>query len=178
MNDLELIQRARSGEEEAFQELIERYYRTVQKFAFQIGVHPPYVEDVTQEVFLKVYRSISTFSGGTFTTWLYSITLNAARDLIRKEKRQKRNLQAMKEKDNDKMFDELETGEETWELHDMIRSLPEKYRIPLILHYFHEQTYREISKVTGVTETAVKTRVMRARNQLKKRYEKAGVLHE
>ncbi|MFB4163328.1 RNA polymerase sigma factor [Alteribacillus sp. JSM 102045] len=178
MSDHELIERARSGEDAAFQVLIERYYRTVQKFAFQIGVHPSSVEDVTQEVFLKVYRSISSFSGGTFTTWLYSITLNTARDLIRKEKRQKRNIQAVKEKSKRKIYGETDSSEDNSKLHEAIKSLPEKYRIPLILHYFHDKTYREVSQVTGDSETAIKTRVMRARKQLKEWYEKAGVIHE
>ncbi|RSL28944.1 RNA polymerase sigma factor [Salibacterium salarium] len=178
MTEHELVNQAQSGDDRAFQDLIEKHYRTVQKFAFQIGIDSTSVEDVTQDVFLKVYRSLGSYAGGTFTTWLYSITLNAVRDHLRKEKRQKRNAQIMKEKGAATPFAKPESNEISWELHDMITHLPEKYRIPLILHYFHEQSYREISEVIGISEGAVKTRVMRARKQLKERFEKVGVRHE
>ncbi len=175
MTDHELVEQARSGNDEAFQDLIEKHYRTVQKFAFQIGVHRTDVEDITQDVFLKVYRSLSSFTGKTLTTWLYSITLNAARDHMRREKRQRRNVEVMKGKQPAKPYAELGSREASWELHDMLLRLEEKYRIPLILHYFHDQSFKEIGDVIGKSESAVKTRVMRARRQLKKEWEKVGV---
>ncbi|MFB5662762.1 RNA polymerase sigma factor [Alteribacillus sp. HJP-4] len=178
MSDNELASRARDGDDAAFQELIERHYRTVQRFAFQIGVKPMDVEDVTQEVFLKVYRSIHTFARGKFTTWLYSVTLNAARDMARKEKRQQRNLLKIQEESAHTSFAAFESNEEAWELHDMITGLKEKYRIPIILHYFHDLSYAEIGAVLGCTEAAVKTRMLRSKKKLKDSLEKVGVVHE
>ncbi|MFD2707073.1 RNA polymerase sigma factor [Salibacterium lacus] len=175
MNDHDMVEQARSGNNQAFQELIAKHYRTVQKFAHQIGVNRSEVEDITQDVFLNVYRSLSSFTGNTFTTWLYAVTLNAARDHMRREKRQRRNVEAVMEKRTTKPYAELGSSEASWELHDMILRLEEKYRIPLILHYFHEQSFKEIGEVLEKSETAVKTRVMRARKQLKKEWEKVGV---
>ncbi|MGY4690821.1 RNA polymerase sigma factor [Salibacterium sp. K-3] len=174
----ESIELARTGNKEAFHDVVHTYYQTVQRFAYQIGVKPDEIDDVTQEVFLKVYRSLDSYSGGTFTTWLYSITLNAARDMMRKQKRQNRKIEKMKETTPDHAYDTLNVSEEAMELHDMIQKLDEKYRVPLVLHYFHHQTYAEISEVTGTSESGVKSQVMRARKKLKYAIEKEGVSDE
>ncbi|SDH87366.1 RNA polymerase sigma factor [Alteribacillus bidgolensis] len=174
----ESLELARDGNKEAFHDLVYSYYQTVQRFAYQIGVKPEDVEDVTQEVFLKVYRSLHSFAGGTFTTWLYSITLNTARDMMRKQKRQQRKIEQMKQKTSSQTYTTLNVSEDAMELHDMIRSLDEKYRVPLVLHYFHHQTYKEISHVTGTSESGVKTQVMRAKQKLKAKIEKEGVSDE
>ncbi|RSL30572.1 RNA polymerase sigma factor [Salibacterium salarium] len=173
----ESIQRARYGSQE-FHDLVHTYYQTVQRFAYQIGVKPEDIEDVTQEVFLKVYRSLHHFSGGTFTTWLYSITLNTTRDMMRKQKRLNQKIEKMKEKTSNQTYATLDVSEEAMELHEMIRNLEEKYRVPLVLHYFHQQTHAEISEVTGTSVSGVKSQVMRAKQQLKAQMEKGGVSHE
>ncbi|RSL34064.1 RNA polymerase sigma factor [Salibacterium salarium] len=178
MTSSESIELARDGNKEAFHDIVHSHYQTVQRFAYQIGVKSEDVEDLTQEVFLKVYRSLHSFSGGTFTTWLYSITLNTARDMMRKQKRQDRKIEKMKQKQSSDKYATLEVSEEAMELHDLIRKLDEKYRIPLVLHYFHQQTYSEISEVTGTSESGVKTQVMRAKQQLKSQIEKEGTSHE
>lgn len=174
----ESVELARDGNKEVLHDLVHSHYQTVQRFAYQIGVKPEDVEDVTQEVFLKVYRSLNSFSGGTFTTWLYSITLNTARDLMRKQKRQRQKLEKMKEKRSARTYATLNVSEDAMELHDMIRSLDEKYRIPLVLHYFHHLTYKEISAVTSTSESGVKSQVMRAKQKLKTQMEKEGISDE
>lgn len=166
--------RAQSGNKEAFCELVSTYYQTVQRFAFQIGVTSEEVEDVTQEVFLKVYRSLDSYEGGTFTTWLYAITLNTARDMMRKQQRQRRKMEKLKQKHNSKTYSTLDVSEEAMELHELIQELDVKYRVPLVLHYFHHLTYREISEVTNTSESGIKTQVMRAKKQLKAKLEKEG----
>ena len=65
------------------------HYRTVEKFAYQCGVRLDDISDVTQEVFIKVYRFLHQFKQERFTTWLYKITLNTARDYYRKESRER-----------------------------------------------------------------------------------------
>ncbi|WP_026703101.1 RNA polymerase sigma factor [Salibacterium aidingense] len=178
MTGEESIELARSGNKEAFHTIVHTYYQTVQRFAYQIGVRPEDIDDVTQEVFLRVYRSLRSYSGGTFTTWLYSITLNTARDLMRKQKRQNRKIEKMRETTPNHTYETLNVSEEAMELHDLIRGLDEKYRIPLVLHYFHHQTYAEISEVTGTSESGVKSQVMRAKKKLKYQIEKEGVSNE
>ncbi len=86
----QLILRAKQGDDDAFQQLIEMHLKTVERFAFQLGVRSNEVEDVTQEVFIKVYRFLNKHTRGKFTTWLYTITLNVVRDLYRSEQRHKK----------------------------------------------------------------------------------------
>ena len=172
--DEQLVLRAKQGDDDAFGQLIECHLKTVEKFAFQLGVEHDQVEDITQEVFIKVYRFLHKHNRGKFTTWLYSITLNVVRDLYRHEKRQKRKEHALKRVVSATAYVEGYFDEESRALHECIRSLDEKYKIPIILHYFHDQPYQEIAEVLGISEGAIKTRMLRAKQQLKGKFEKVG----
>ncbi len=169
-----LIKRAQQGDDEALKQLIEKHIHTVERFAFQLGVHHAEVEDITQEVFIKVYRFLHNYNRGKFTTWLYSITLNVVKDFYRHEKSQKRKVHALKSVAKEPAYIPPSFDEETKALHEYIQTLDEKYKIPLILHYFHDQAFQEIAEVLGVSEGAIKTRMMRARQQLKAKFEKVG----
>lgn len=88
IQEKKLIRQALEGNDLAFRDLIEAYYKTIERFARQIGVQEDDLADVTQEVFIKVYRFLSKYSRGKFSTWLYSITLNVSKDLFKKQKRE------------------------------------------------------------------------------------------
>lgn len=183
MEETDLIQKAQNGDRSAFTELMNRYYRTVEKFAYQCGVRVDDIPDVTQEVFIKLYRFLPQFNQQRFTTWLYKITLNAARDYYRKagretdkEERVKKELSTVAHQSAEK---HVLLFEEDQELHNAILRLDEKYRIPLILFYFQDLSYQQISEVLNVTMAAVKTRIFRAKDALKKEIETTGgVSHE
>ncbi|WP_062047037.1 RNA polymerase sigma factor [Bacillus sp. JCM 19034] len=171
----QLLLRAKNGEQEAFSQLVEMHLKTVEKFAFQIGVLPTDIDDVTQEVFLKVYRFIHKHDRGKFTTWLYSVTMNVVRDFYRKEQQMKRKTVEFQRYAEKQTYIEDYFDEDSKELHAMIQKLDERYRIPIILHYFHGLQYQEIADVLEVTEGAIKTRMLRAKQKLKAEYEKEGV---
>ena len=172
MEELALIERAQRGDKKAYGALMEQHYRTVEKFAYQCGVHIDDIPDVTQEVFIKIYRFLHQFNREQFTTWLYKITLNTARDYYRKEQRE-----TDKEKKLTTYRKQMPTHsaemivlvfEEDQELHAAILKLDEKYRIPLVLFYFQDLSYEQIAEVLTITLSTVKTRLFRARNKLKK----------
>jgi RNA polymerase sigma-70 factor, ECF subfamily len=170
MQDAELIKAAKTGDLEAFHQLMKKYLPVVEKFAYQIGNDPHDIEDVAQEVFLRVYRFIQQYSKAKFTTWLYQITLNVTRDLKRKSKSNKRKLEkVLKEKSrfDYETSDSLLISEEARELHESIQKLDEKYKVPLILFYFHDKKYDEISEVLSLRLSTVKTRIKRAKDKLK-----------
>ncbi|QTD42682.1 RNA polymerase sigma factor [Sporosarcina sp. Te-1] len=172
MDESELIAKAQEGDQAAYGELMTKYYRTVEKFAFQCGVRLDDIGDVTQEVFIKLYRFLPQFNQQRFTTWLYKITLNATRDYYRKEGREK----LKRERFVINRFDSSEPSaedqvflfEEDRELHEAMIRLDEKYRIPLILFYFQDISYQQIADILNMTMPAVKTRIFRAKELLKK----------
>lgn len=165
-----IIERAQQGDKEAYRELVLYYAQTVERFAYQCGVHPNDIGDVAQEVFLKLYRFLHQFNQERFTTWLYKITLNTARDFYRKEAREMKKehkLQQQVKQVADDAEQAILTYEEDQALHEAIQQLKEDYRMPLILFYFHQLQYEEIAEVLGITLTNVKVRIHRAKEQLK-----------
>lgn len=172
MNELDLIDRAQKGDRAAYADLMNFHHRTVEKFAFQCGVKADDVPDVTQEVFIKLYRFLHQFQRDRFTTWLYKITLNTTRDYYRKESKEKEKEQKIQ---NGHSVDiplrstesKILVFEEDRELHDAIQLLEEKYRIPIVLFYFQELTYEQISDVMNIPLATLKTRLLRAKEQLK-----------
>ena len=89
MGEVQLILKAQQVDKVAYGELMNLHYRTVKKFSFQCDVHLDDISDVAQEVFIKLYRFLHQFKHERFTTWLYKITLNTARDYYRKESRKR-----------------------------------------------------------------------------------------
>ena len=171
MDEIQLITKAQQGDKKAYGELMKRHYRTVEKFAYQCGARIEDVPDVTQEVFIKLYRFLHHFKQDRFTTWLYKITLNTVRDYYRKENRERDKERKIMTDGNHIEYNSPETSvfisEEDRELHEAITQLGEKYRIPLVLYYFQGLTYEQIADVLNITQAAVKTRLFRARNRLK-----------
>lgn len=173
----ELIQLAKNGDRQSLHELIERHIMIVERFAFQIGVSANDVEDVTQEVFIRVYRFLEQYTGKTFTTWLYKITLNVARDHFKKIKRQHMKEQLLLH--NQQLSEEhvestIFSREEDAALHRLILQLDEKYKFPLVLFYFHDKKIEEIAMILSLPVSTVKTRLVRARAKLKKQLQTIG----
>lgn len=174
MMEEHVIKCAKRGDDDAFRQIIELHIHTVERFAFQLGVHHAYVDDIAQEVFIKVYRFLHKYNRGKFSTWLYKITLNVVRDFYRHEQSQKRKVQEWKQLKGESAYIDESFDEESKMLHEFIQTLDDKYKIPIILHYFHNEPFHEIAQVLGVSEGAIKTRMMRARQQLKDQFEKVG----
>lgn len=179
MSDQEIIARAQLGDKAAYTVLIEKHQRTVEKFAFQCGVKVHDIPDVTQEVFVKLYRFLHQFKQERFTTWLYKITLNATRDYYRKENKEKQKEEKLHHASNGNYSiksaeDRVLVFEEDKELHQAIQRLDEKYRYPIILFYFHDLSYEQMADVLNVPLTTVKTRMLRAKGLLKKQLSTSG----
>ncbi|PWA08051.1 RNA polymerase subunit sigma [Pueribacillus theae] len=171
-----IIGLAKQGNHDALHDLIESHLPIVERFAYQIGVSANDVEDVTQEVFIRVFRFIDQFSGKTFSTWLYTITLNVARDYFKKTKREQNKIIALFREPTSTVSSDKETfqNEEDAFLHKAIQDLDQKYKVPLVLYYFHDKKIQEISQILSIPESTVKTRLSRAKSRLKKMIEEKG----
>lgn len=166
-----ILKRAAQGDKEAYAALVRLHYKTVEKFAFQCGVHNSDIQDVTQEVFIKLYRFLHQYRAAKFTTWLYKITVNTARDYYRKEQREKFKGEKLQQQTEQQY---MLVDKEDIELHEAILELDEKYRIPIVLYYFHDLKYEEIAEVLAVSLSTVKVRLLRAKEQLKQKLQQGG----
>ncbi|MFC4355062.1 RNA polymerase sigma factor [Chryseomicrobium palamuruense] len=177
---IELIQAAQKGDLIAYEQLIYTHRGTVERFAYQCGASWQDVPDISQEVFIRLYRFLHQFKQDRFTTWLYKVTLNTTRDHYRKETQF-----TIKEKrfGEQGMLPNIGAEatvldlEEDQELHRMIQRLDEKYRVPLVLYYFQECSYTEIADILSVTLATVKIRIHRAKDLLRTAYEEQEATH-
>ncbi len=171
MEDEELKRLANLDDEEEFGKLVETYKPIIEKFAFQFGISEEDVADVVQNTFLKIYRKLYQYHKGKFSTWVYQITLNVARDHHRRRKRDYK-IFNRKLQEQEQSIGYLFEKEEHLLLHEYLQHLDQKYKLPLILYYFHDKPYAEIALILKVKLSVVKTRIHRAKKILKDMYEK------
>lgn len=184
MNEFELIQQLRSGDEQAFKFLVETYQDMVFNTALGIVQNAEDAEDVAQEVFIKVFRSIDTFKGESkLSTWIYRITTSSALDLVRGKKSKKRFafLQRLFGDGNEPLHEvpdfhhpgvALDQKENAARLFKAIDQLPESQKIAFTLHKLESLSYQEISEIMRTSVSAVESLMHRARQNLKKILEK------
>jgi RNA polymerase sigma factor (sigma-70 family) len=184
LNELELIQQLRAGDELAFKSLVENYQNLVYNTALGVVQNSEDAEDVTQEVFIQVFRSIDQFKGDArLSTWIYRITTTKALDHIRSRKRKKRfAFITSLFGPNDELIHEpvdfqhpgvtLDRKEQAALLFRMIDQLPENQKVAFTLHKTEELSYQEIADVMQLSVSAVESLLFRARQNLRKLLEK------
>ena len=184
MNELDLIQQLRAGDEGAFKLLVANYQDLVFNTAMGVVQNSEDAEDVAQEVFIQVYRSIDQFKGDArLSTWIYRITTTKALDHIRSRKRKKRfAFITSLFGPNDELVHEpvdfhhpgvaLDRKEQAALLFRMIDQLPENQKVAFTLHKTEELSYQEIADVMQLSVSAVESLLFRARQNLRKLLEK------
>ncbi len=184
MNELDLIQQLRAGDEGAFKLLVANYQDLVYNTALGVVQNSEDAEDVAQEVFIQVYRSIDQFKGDArLSTWIYRITTTKALDHIRSRKRKKRfAFITSLFGPNDELVHEpvdfqhpgvtLDRKEQAALLFRMIDQLPENQKVAFTLHKTEELSYQEIADVMQLSVSAVESLLFRARQNLRKLLEK------
>ena len=177
--DTLLAFKAADGDESAFEQLVRKYERLVTTCAYSVVGNQDDVMDVSQEVFLKVYRSIGTFKGDSeFSTWLYRIAKNTALDFVRKRKQTTVSIDTSGEEgDGFDIADENESSspeknalkkERAKILHEAIAKLSEEHREVIILRDLNDYSYDAIAESLGIEPGTVKSRLSRARESLRK----------
>ena len=179
--DDELIRRITQKDHAAFKELVERYQAMVYSVGLNLLHNHQQAEDISQEVFLQIFRSAVKFRyESKVSSWLYRIAINRSLNLIRHNRRS-RWLQSLSSlgAEEDKRRSSLSDPQaippdlafedrERWEfLQKAIDALPIKQRVPFILHKFEGFSSREIAKVIKIPLTAVEARIRRAKVNLK-----------
>lgn len=181
MTEQELIFGLRHGEESAFKELVTLFQDKVFNTALGLLQHHAEAEDIAQEVFIQVFRSIKNFKEESLlSTWIYRITVTKSLDHLRSKKRKKRFgfLSSLFGDDNIPVYEPedfnhpgvlQENKENAAILFKAIDQLPENQHTAFVLNKVEGLSYREIAAILNTTETAVDSLLQRAKQNLRKK---------
>ena len=183
--DRDLVISASRGLEGGFEELVRRYQRPISAYVYRMVGNHESALDLTQEIFIKVYGSLSRYRPEfKFSTWIYKIAHNAAIDHLRRNVGRERSLINGTESDNYDLPIECEglspeqqseREERRMEIESVVRSLPTAYRELIVLRHSQDLTYEEIVDVTGLPLGTVKNRLFRAREMMRQQFLTKGI---
>lgn len=181
MDEARLIKRAQNGDSKAFEILIEAHFKNIYNIAYRIAGNPDDALDMTQEVMIKLFRNINSFGGNSkFSTWVYRVATNTCLDELKKLRRHSTySINSEINTGDGKFLYEVEDTSPTpdleverGELADMvakaITALNPEHRAIITLRDIQEFSYEEIANILNLSEGTVKSRISRARMQLKK----------
>jgi RNA polymerase sigma factor (sigma-70 family) len=171
-NDTYYINLIIEGNTNAFSILVDRYKDLVFSLALKVVKNKEEAEEVAQDTFIKVFKSLRQFKGDSkFSTWIYKVAYNTCLDRLKKNKREQHvvsidefNTNQIKSLDN--VLDTLEDEERKKAIHDCIQQLPSEDAFLLTLFYFEEQSLEEIAKIVNLTANNVKVKLFRSRKRL------------
>ncbi len=178
--DQQLVERAQRGDKRAFDLLVVKYQRKLARLLSQFIRDAAEVEDVTQETFIKAYRSLSSFRGDSaFYTWLYRIGINAAKNFLVAQKRRAStttnefDIEAAENFEEGSQLRELSTPENelmskqiAQTVHQALQALPEELRSAITLREIEGLSYEEIASIMSCPTGTVRSRIFRAREAI------------
>jgi RNA polymerase sigma-70 factor (ECF subfamily) len=178
-SELDLIERAKAGDERAFTELYHRYRQTVYNFSYNVCHNKDYAEEVVQDTFINVYRKLHQYDGrAKFSTWLYSIVVNNCQMHNRRTRLEQATIsieelgaptedtersQELPATEDLRPDTALLTQELEEALHQALQKLPLDYRLPYILRELEGLSNEDAATVLGLSLPAFKSRLHRAR---------------
>jgi len=173
----DLIARARAGDQEAFRLIFERYSRPVLGFLYDLVSQRDLAEELTQETFVRAYHNLKELrDDARFSTWLFGIGRNVAREALRLRRRDNQDpgkddefMQQQEDTGNVSPAEQLLEKELNLAIETALRSLDEDKRVVFALKAFHQRSYHEIAEITGFSLGKVKTDLHRARVEMRRR---------
>ena len=181
-NDVQLIQRILSGDEEAFAALVRKHQKGVHALAWRKIGDFHIAEEITQDTFLRAYKKLSTLKNpNQFAGWLYVIAANLCTRWLQKKRLSMQSLEnttvaEIEESSYERYVSEQRRTEITERHHEIVKKLlkrlPESERTVVTLRYLGEMTVKEISRFLGVSANTVNSRLRRARARLREREER------
>jgi RNA polymerase sigma-70 factor (ECF subfamily) len=185
LTDADIMLRVKTGDESAFQYLVEKYRRPMVSFMYRMAHNAAAAEDLAQEVFLRVYRSREGYEpSAKFTTWLYRIATNLAVNHARDTRNERPDRTVSLDEPDDDTGQTMDvpdaslTAEEAIlrrerlaAIRQRVQALPERQRMAVVMHKYQHMDYRQIGEVLKLSESATKSLLFRAyetlRQQLK-----------
>ena len=181
-----IIRKAVGGSAEAFEQLVVKYQTPIYRLCLRMTGNPEDAADLTQESFLKAWRALDTFRFGSgFSTWLFRLASNTCLDHLRAQKRRPVLPLPLEDNDGAEMTldppdsapppeEALLASEEHERLNKALAQLDPQQRHILTLRVVNDLSYTEIADILEIKEGTVKSRIARARDALRKKYQKGG----
>ena len=175
-NDGEIVQTVLQGDAAAYEEILRRYQGDVQRLSYYLVKNREDAEDLTQEIFVKVYRNLPRYDPARpFRSWLLTIATRECLSFLRK-RRWRRKLMGRLRIWGSRDFKEPEHSPAVWDrehtrrrLAEAVEQLPDRARLVFILRYFHEWETKFIAEILGVSEVTVRRQCQIARRKLSER---------
>ena len=185
VSDADVMLRVKTGDESAFAYLVQKSRRPMVGFLYRLCHNPAAAEELAQEVFLRVYRSRSSYEASAkFSTWIYRIATNLAVNFARDTRHERAEVTVRLDEPDEEtgtrpdMADASLTVEEQMlrrerlaAIRSKVNALPERQRMAVIMHKYQQMEYRQIADVLELSESATKSLLFRAyealREQLK-----------
>jgi len=178
LSDIDIINKVLSGDTNAFGDLVKKYQNYVFTLALRFTHHREDAEEVSQDIFLKAFRSLSDFRGNAkFSTWLYTIVYTTSVTFLRKKRMETTSIDdestfmQLENQGSDFRADTIETKSKAALVDQAINLLSEDDAQVITLFYKAEQSLEEIGKIMGIEPNTVKVRLHRARTRLKEKME-------
>ena len=182
MEETEIISKLQQGNEQAFKQLTENYQKLVVTTCFGLVHNMEDAEDIAQDVFIEVFRSVDKFRADSkLSTWLYRIAVNRSLNFIRDNKKRKwfwsfedaaENKSNPLEKvtlDSENPEYEMENSQRAQMLHQAIDALPKNQRVAFTLNKYEDLSYNEISEIMDLSKSSVESLIHRAKLNLQKK---------
>ncbi|PYV57077.1 MAG: RNA polymerase subunit sigma-24 [Acidobacteria bacterium] len=185
LSDAEVMLKVKAGDDGAFGYLVQKYRRPMISFMYRMAHNSAAAEDLAQEVFLRVYRSRSSYEASAkFTTWLYRIATNLAMNFTRDTRHERPENQVSLDEPAEEDSAPLDVAdrrltaeqdllrrERLQQIRKRVQSLPERQRLAVVMHKYQQMDYKQIAEVLKLSESATKSLLFRAyetlREQLK-----------
>jgi RNA polymerase sigma-70 factor (family 1) len=175
--DAHLIRLIAQGDEGSFEQLVHKYQQAVFNTVYRYIGNQDDVQDLAQEIFIKVWRNAGTFKGKSkFSTWLYRIVVNHCINYRRKNRHKQVSLDEMTEQES---VPEALRVEPDWEqkqkverIRKAVDELPERQRMALVLAQFEDRSYKEIAEIMKISVSSVESLIFRARTALRSKLAK------
>jgi len=170
--DEDLLRLVAEGDEHSFEQLVSRYQQAVFNTIYRYTGNSEDVQDLSQEIFIKVWRNAAKFRGKSkFSTWLYRIVVNHCLNYRRKNRHRHVSLDELTESgktpESLKIQPDWEQKRNVGLVRKAVDELPERQRMAMVLAQFEDKSYKEIAEIMKVSLSSVESLIFRARSALR-----------
>jgi RNA polymerase sigma-70 factor (ECF subfamily) len=178
--ELDWVLRAQRGDEHAFAQLVEAYQSPIYNLAYRMLGSSAEAEDATQEAFLRVWTKLDTYDPSRkLSSWMLSVASHHCIDRLRRRRGGQVSMEEIMASrwlpaDEPRPEDVTLSQEQREQVRTLLQYLQPQYRLVVTLRYWQDKSYTEIAAITGTTESAVKSRLHRARRAMAELLAEAG----